>query len=112
ELARSIRAIGRVQAARVHLVLPERRLFERDRESPSAAIVLKLMGDLDAGQVRAIRHLVASAVEGLKPERISIVDERGRLLADGARDAATDVASGFEDRQVALERRLRGQIED
>ncbi|WCS24755.1 flagellar M-ring protein FliF [Methylobacterium sp. NMS14P] len=112
ELARSIRAIGRVQAARVHLVLPERRLFERDRESPSAAIVLKLMGDLDAGQVRAIRHLAASAVEGLKPERISIVDERGRLLADGARDAATDSASGFEDRQVALERRLRGQIED
>ncbi|MEE7490995.1 flagellar basal-body MS-ring/collar protein FliF [Methylobacterium oryzae] len=112
ELARSIRAIGRVQAARVHLVLPERRLFERDRESPSAAIVLKLMGDLDAGQVRAIRHLVASAVEGLKPERISIVDERGRLLADGARDAATDAASGFEDRQVTLERRLRGQIED
>jgi flagellar M-ring protein FliF len=112
ELARSIQAIGRVQAARVHLVLPERRLFERDRENPSAAIVLKLMGDLDAGQVRAIRHLVASAVEGLKPERVSIVDERGRLLADGARDAEADAASGFEDRQVALERRLRGQIED
>ena len=112
ELARSIRAIGRVQAARVHLVLPERRLFERDRETPSAAIVLKLMGDLDAGQVRAIRHLAASAVEGLKPERVSIVDERGRLLADGARDAESDGASGYEDRQVTLERRLRGQIED
>ncbi|WP_457105775.1 flagellar basal-body MS-ring/collar protein FliF [Methylobacterium sp. P5_C11] len=112
ELARSIRAIGRVQAARVHLVLPERRLFERDRESPSAAIVLKLMGDLDAGQVRAIRHLAASAVEGLKPERVSIVDERGRLLADGARDASADIATGFEDRQITLERRLRGQIED
>jgi flagellar M-ring protein FliF len=112
ELARSIRAIGRVQAARVHLVLPERRLFERDRESPSAAIVLKLMGDLDPGQVRAIRHLAASAVEGLKPERVSIVDERGRLLADGARDAKADGAEGFEDRQITLERRLRGQIED
>ena len=85
ELARSIRAIGRVQAARVHLVIPERRLFERDRELPSAAIVLKLVGDMDPSQVRAIRHLAASAVEGLKPERISIVDERGRLLADGAR---------------------------
>ncbi len=112
ELARSIRAIGRVQAARVHLVLPERRLFERDRENPSAAIVLKLMGELDAGQVRAIRHLAASAVEGLKPERVSIVDERGRLLADGAKDADANAASGFEDRQLGLERRLRGQIED
>ncbi len=112
ELARSIRAIGRVQAARVHLVLPERRLFERDREAPSAAIVLKLMGDLDAGQVRAIRHLAASAVEGLKPERVSIVDERGRLLADGARGADARAGADFEEKQSGLERRLRQQIEE
>jgi flagellar M-ring protein FliF len=111
ELSRSIRAIGRVQAARVHLVLPERRLFERDRELPSAAIVLKLMGDLDAGQVRAIRHLAASAVEGLKPERVSIVDERGRLLADGARGEQGE-AGAFEEKQTGLERRLRSQIEE
>ncbi|WP_147026617.1 flagellar basal-body MS-ring/collar protein FliF [Methylobacterium oxalidis] len=112
ELARSIRAIGRVQAARVHLVLPERRLFERDREAPSAAIVLKLMGDLDAGQVRAIRHLAASAVEGLKPERVSIVDERGRLLADGARGADARTGADLEEKQSGLERRLRLQIEE
>ncbi|GJE25932.1 flagellar basal-body MS-ring/collar protein FliF [Methylobacterium organophilum] len=112
ELARSIRAIGRVQAARVHLVLPERRLFERDREAPSAAIVLKLMGELDAGQVRAIRHLAASSVEGLKPERVSIVDERGRLLADGARGEEADGAAAFEEKQAGIERRLRSQIED
>ena len=112
ELARSIRAIGRVQAARVHLVMPERRLFERDREAPSAAIVVKLMGDLDASQVRAIRHLAASAVEGLKPERVSIVDERGRLLADGARGAQADGAGALEERQAGIERRLRGQIEE
>ena len=112
ELARSIRAIGRVQAARVHLVLPERRLFERDREMPSAAIVLKLMGELDPGQVRAVRHLVASAVEGLRPDRVSIVDERGRLLADGARGADQEGAAAMEDRQVVLEKRLRAQVED
>ncbi|GJD74256.1 flagellar basal-body MS-ring/collar protein FliF [Methylobacterium goesingense] len=112
ELSRSIRAIGRVQAARVHLVIPERRLFERDRESPSAAIVLKLMGDLDASQVRAVRHLVASAVEGLKPERVSIVDERGRLLADGARGAEAETGAGMEEKQVGIERRLRSQIEE
>ncbi len=111
ELARSIRAIGRVQAVRVHLVLPERRLFERDREAPSAAIVLKLMGDLDSSQVRAIRHLAASAVEGLKPERVSIVDERGRLLADGA-GSETDPSVGFEEKQTGMERRLRSQIEE
>ncbi|MEH3116497.1 MAG: flagellar basal-body MS-ring/collar protein FliF [Methylorubrum populi] len=112
ELARSIRAIGRVQAARVHLVIPERRLFERDREAPSAAIVVKLMGDLDPGQVRAIRHLAASAVEGLKPERVSIVDERGRLLADGARGAEAEGAGALEERQAGIERRMRSQIEE
>ena len=110
ELARSIRAIGRVQQARVHLVMPERRLFERDRELPSAAIVLKLMGDLDSGQVRAIRHLAASSVEGLKPERVSIVDERGRLLADGAR--GEEPGGDAEEKQTAMERRLRAQIEE
>ncbi|GJD35519.1 flagellar basal-body MS-ring/collar protein FliF [Methylobacterium aerolatum] len=112
ELARSIRAIGRVQAARVHLVLPERRLFERDRETPSAAIVLKLTGDLDPGQVRAIRHLAASAVQGLRPDRVSIVDERGRLLADGAKGENQEDAAAQEDRQVGLEKRLRAQVED
>ncbi|WP_093566345.1 flagellar basal-body MS-ring/collar protein FliF [Methylobacterium sp. 174MFSha1.1] len=112
ELARSIRAIGRVQAARVHLVLPEKRLFSRDREAPSAAIVVRLAGDLDPGQVRAVRHLVASAVEGLKPERISIVDERGRLLADGARGAEAQAGIGLDERQTGLERRLRNQVEE
>ena len=93
-------------------MIPERRLFERDRETPSAAIVLKLMGDLDPSQVRAIRHLVASAVEGLKPERVSIVDERGRLLADGARGAEAETGAGMEEKQVGIERRLRSQIEE
>jgi flagellar M-ring protein FliF len=112
ELSRTIRTIGRVEAARVHLVMPERRLFERDREPPRASIVLKLRGDLEAAQVRAARHLVASAVEGLKPERVSIVDERGRLLADGAQGdlAATGIA--VDEKQANLERRLRGQVEE
>jgi flagellar M-ring protein FliF len=109
ELARTIRAIDRVQAARVHLVLPERPLFSRDKAEPSASIVLKVRGALEASQVRAIRHLVASAVNGLKPERISIVDEAGRLLADGAGD--DQVGTTGDERQVAYEKRLRDQVE-
>jgi flagellar M-ring protein FliF len=112
ELARTIKAIDRVQAARVHLVLPERPLFSRDKIEPSASIVLRLRGALEPQQVRAIRHLAASAVNGLKPERISVVDENGNLLADGA---AGDVTSGISgsgvERQAGLERRLRDQIE-
>ena len=111
ELSRTIRSIGRVQGARVHLVIPEKRLFTRDKELPSASIALKLAGDLDTGQIRAIRHLAASAVEGLKPERISIVDERGRLLADGAR-GEDGAGIGLEERQGGIERRLRAQLEE
>ena len=108
ELARTIRAIDRVQAARVHLVLPERPLFSRDKAEASASIVLKVRGALEPQQVRAVRHLVASAVNGLKPERVSIVDEAGRLLANGA---ITDNGVSADERQTAFERRLREQIE-
>ena len=86
ELARTIRSIDRVEQARVHLVIPEKALFQRDREEPSASIALKVRGGLDPGQIRAIRHLAASAVEGLKPERVSIVDETGALLGRRRRE--------------------------
>jgi len=112
ELSRTIRSISRVQAARVHLVIPERRLFERDREPPRASIALKLAGDLDNAQVRAIRHLVSSAVDGLKPERVSIVDERGRLLADGAQGEQGMVGLALDERQGAMERRIKAQVDD
>ena len=112
ELARTIRSIDRVAAARVHLVLPERPLFSRERQEPSASIVLKLRGGLEAQQVRAIRHLAASAVNGLKPTRVSIVDEAGRLLADGADDQTGGLGTGADERKVVYERRLREQIEN
>jgi flagellar M-ring protein FliF len=112
ELARTIRALDRVQAARVHLVLPERPLFSRDKVEPSASIMLKVRGALEASQVRAIRHLVATAVNGLKPQRVSIVDEAGRLLADGANDEGTAGGVAADDRQANYERRLRQEVEN
>jgi flagellar M-ring protein FliF len=111
ELVRTIKAIDRVQAARVHLVLPERPLFSRDKIEPSASIVLRVRGALEASQVRAIRHLVASAVNGLKPQRVSIVDESGRLLADGMGTGDSATEGGSEERRASFEQRLREQIE-
>jgi flagellar M-ring protein FliF len=110
ELARTIRSLDRVQAARVHLVLPERPLFAREAPEASASIVLKIRGRLEPQQVNAIRHLAASAVNGLKPERVSIVDDAGRLLADGAR-SPDNVGANADDRQIAYEQRLRDQVE-
>jgi flagellar M-ring protein FliF len=62
ELARTIRGIDRIQAARVHLVLPERPLFSREAPEPSASIVVRVRGMLEPQQINAIRHLVASSV--------------------------------------------------
>ncbi len=111
ELVRTIKSLDRVQNARVHLVIPERKLFSREQQDPRASIVLKVRGELDASQIRAIRHLTASAVEGLKPERVSIVDEAGRLLADGASNDA-DASIVSSEKQAGVEKRLRTQIED
>ena len=110
ELSRSIRGIDRVQQARVHLVLPERPLFSREKAEPSASIVLKVRGSLEAQQVRAIRHLIASAVNGLKPQRVSVVDETGRLLADGSGDDSGG-GSNADERKLTYERRMRDQVE-
>ena len=84
ELARTIRAIDRVQAARVHLVLPERPLFSRETPEPSASIVVRVRGPSSRSRSAPSAIVVASAVNGLKPQRVSIVDEAGQLLADGA----------------------------
>jgi len=110
ELARTIRSLDRVAAARVHLVIPERQLFQRDRQEPSASIVLRVKSQLEQQQVRAIRHLAATAVRGLKPERVSIVDEQGRLLADGVGSQA-GVSPLMDERNVSYEQRIKQQLE-
>jgi flagellar M-ring protein FliF len=110
ELARTIRAIDRIQAARVHLVLPERPLFSRETPEPSASIVLRVRGSLEPQQIKAILHLVASAVSGLKPQRVSIVDETGQLLADGSGGDAADNSIG-EERRAGFEKRMRNEVE-
>jgi flagellar M-ring protein FliF len=110
ELSRTISSIDRIQAARVHLVLPERPLFSRETPEPSASIVVRVRGALEPQQIRAIRHLVASSVSGLKPQRVSIVDESGQLLADGASSDADQQVG--DERRAAFEKRMRKEVED
>lgn len=113
EMARTIRSIDRVENARVHLVLPEREVFSRQRREPSASIVLKVRGaPLAQSQVKAIQYLAASGVDGLKPGRVSIVDEAGNLLASGdGNETAAALNATFDERNIAYERRLRSEIE-
>jgi flagellar M-ring protein FliF len=112
ELARTIASIASVQSARVHLVLPRREMFQRDRQEPSASIVLKLRGAdrLGKGQVAAIRHLVAAAVPGLKPAQISVVDGEGNLLARGG-DETSFAGANADEARIAYENRLARTVE-
>ncbi len=116
ELARTIAAIDSVRSARVHLVMPQRQLFSRERQEPSASVILKMRGAirLDREQVSAIQHLVAAAVPRLSPNRISIVDGRGSLLARGfeEEDDVAAMAAKADERRRTYETRLARTIEE
>jgi flagellar M-ring protein FliF len=90
ELARSIQSLGAVSAARVHLALPKDSVFVRDKQRPTASVLLNLQPGraLDLGQVSAIVHLVASSVPELTTANVTIVDQNGNLLSDTSNRAA------------------------
>ena len=116
ELGRTISSIRNVRAARVHLVLPRRELFSRQQQEPSASVVLQTNGTLRPGkeEILAIQHLVAAAVPQLTPEGVSILDDRGQLLARGFGEegSASLALQNAEEMRTAFENRLRQQIEE
>jgi flagellar M-ring protein FliF len=111
ELARTIRSLQGVSSARVHLVLARRQMFESEGEEPSASIVIGISGHAPgADQVNALRNLVAGAVPNLKPDRVTVIDERGKLLAGvGDGDGA---GAGADAARNETEERLRKTIKD
>lgn len=115
ELARTMRSIETVKSARVHLVIPRPELFSRDKKEPSASVLLQMRGTarLTAGQVAAVQHLIASAVPGLTPQHISIVDGQGTLLTAGSEgdDSATALNDKADQRRRQLEDQLARTIE-
>lgn len=113
ELARTIQSIENVTSARIHLVLPQRRLFSNENRQATASIFIKTSSSrLSRNQVMAIQNLVAAAVPDLQPERISIVDQKGSLLARGSSaDTASLLSLSLEEKKISMENRLRGQIE-
>lgn len=113
ELARTIAALRQVRIARVHLVLPKKQLFSEDKTEPSASIVLSLRGRLDKSQIKAIQNLVASGVKDLTPSRVSIVDDSGNLLANGADDDSNvALSNSIDERNIAFQNRLKTQINE
>lgn len=91
ELARSIQSLAAVSTARVHLALPKPQVFVRDQQKPTASVLLNLQTGrtIDAAQVSAIVHLVASSVPELAPASVTVVDQAGNLLSDTSNKSAT-----------------------
>lgn len=110
ELSRSISTLQNIASARVHIVMPERALFATENRKASAAVTVKTRGRISQENVEAIRYLVASAVPELSPEAISIVDQTGALLAR-AGEVGEIGAGQADERQVAIEARIRSQVE-
>jgi flagellar M-ring protein FliF len=114
ELGKSIQTIQGIQAARVHLVIPKRELFSENKQEPSASVMIRMKGVavLSATQVQSIRYLVASAVPGLILDQVSIVDDRGNLLARGKDSAETkDNLTMQQTTQREYEQRISRSIE-
>lgn len=104
ELARSISTLQSVESARVHLAIPKRSVFVRDRNKPQASVVLKLFAGarLDDERLAGIVHLVAASIEGMDAEDVTVVDQNGRLLT--ANNSAHGMAGSAS--QLAYTRKL------
>ncbi len=98
ELARTVSSLDAIDTARVHLVLPRREIFSRNERQPSASVTVRVRGNkrLQDGQIQSIQQVVAAAVPNLKPTRIAVVDENGRLYSTGVEDEASLYATRAE----------------
>ncbi len=114
ELSRTIASLKTVNSARVHLVLPERSLFGKDKREPTASIMISgRTGQMSASQVQAIQNLVASAVPSLSPNHISIIDQQGNLLASASgEDTQAAFAASLEERTASFQRHTQRQVEE
>lgn len=114
ELERTIRTMENVEQARVHVVMPQRELFNRERKQSSASIVLRMSSGnrLSESQVQSVQHLVASAVPNLDPNMVSIVDQQGTLLARGdGEEGLAGMAMNAQEIRAERERRIAQAVE-
>ncbi len=110
ELSRTLSHMEGVRSARVHLALPDPTPFVTEQAGATASVILYLTpaSSLSSTQIRGVVHMVSGAVEGLDPEKVSVLDGMGRLLHSGG---AEDAAGAGLDMKTALEKTLeaRGQ---
>jgi len=117
ELERSIQSIAAVDVARIHLAIPKPSVFVRDQQKPTASVLLNLRPGrtLDAQQVSAVVHLVASSVPNLPTTNVTVVDQNGNLLSDttkkmGAKNLDPEQLKYIEEIQQSIVKRVESII--
>jgi flagellar M-ring protein FliF len=114
ELARTITSLGPVESARVHLALPERRLFKEQQQPATASIIIKLAPGkrLGEAQIEGIVHLVSSSVEGLNPDQVTIIDQNGNVLSQNNRSGlAGNISPDMLEYQAQVEQRMEDRAQ-
>lgn len=113
EMSRTINSLEGIISSRVHIVMPNTKLFEEDEKEPTAAIYLKTYRNVQISrkQIRAITLLVSRSVEGLRPEKVTIVDHMGRMLTEvQSDDPATRMTKEMLSFRKTLESDLRAKV--
>ena len=108
ELVRTIESLDKIQSARVHVVLPEPRLYVDEQAPATASVVLKVKTgeELTNKEISGIVHLVANSVEKLKPENVVVVDQYGNLLSASVTSRDSIAAAELSAQQLAVKRQL------
>lgn len=115
ELANTIKSIDGVEAATVHLVIPQKDVFSDNQDKPTASVLVQSSASqpLTNQQVQAIVHLVASSVEGLDPTEITVAGADGKILSTGGgAPVATGGDSGADSQTVAYQNRLNASLQN
>jgi flagellar M-ring protein FliF len=107
EIARSIQTMKGIKAARVHIVLPDEGSFRRNRQMPSASVIVRTEGVGSFTGAAALRHLVAAAVPALTPDQVTVLDTNGTVLAAGGDNMDT-----APHKMVELERVVSEELKD
>ncbi len=114
ELSRTINSLDEVQYSRVHIVTPKKSLFVKEQEKTTASVIIKLKPRrrLQASQIEGITHLVASSVEGLQPEEVTILGSRGNILSKAQSDSeSSKMTDSQREYQKSIESDMANKIQ-
>lgn len=114
EMSRTIISLAPIKTARVHLVLPQRELFSREKMEASASVAIGIRsgGSISQDQVFAIQSLVAASVPELKATKVAVIDQNGKLLARGDDEELTQASLKAEEMRLNYEQRMIRTVED